>query len=190
MSKVVNMVGGGSSGTPRKYLVKDGLAVNGNLVALGMKVSSPSSASPVTPPIVYNTGSATCGWTSTGGQTGYAGIVYCDESVDFSQYDKLFIYGRWRYYTSVQSATSNLSYNLWSSIGTYQIDNRIIQVPASGLKNANGTEFNAACQLDQTGVLMCDLTQLATRPSGLVGFNFGQYVSNYFNIILYDIWLE
>lgn len=190
MSKVVNMVGGGSSGTPRKYLVKDGVAVNVSLVALGMKSSSSSAFSATAPPISYGQGLVSLGFPSSG--TDGAGIVYFDTAVDLSQYSKLYLSGRWQLYTTSSFSQSNLSYNLWTSIGTYQNENRLVQVPASGLFTTSGGDFNSAAKLDTTSILLLDITSLASRPSAFVGFNFARasYGSSHTNADLFDIWLE
>lgn len=191
MSKVVNMVGGGSNGTPRKYLVKDGVAVNGNLVALGLKSSSSSGLSPVAPNITQGTGVVTLGWTSLApSNTSRAGIVYCDELVDLSQFSSLCLHGTWNLYATSSFAQSNLSYNLWTSIGSYQDENRLAKQTASGLTAPNGGEFNSASKLDTRSILVFDLASLSPRPSAFVGFNFANSQTGYTNVKLYDIWLE
>lgn len=190
MSKVINMVGGGSSGTPRKYIVKDGVAVNGNLVALGMKASSSASFAATTPTLSYGQGLVSVGFPSSGDNG--AGIVYFDTAVDLSQYGKLYLSGRWQLYTTSSFSQDNLSYNLWTSIGTYQDVNRLIQIPASGLFTTSGGDFNSAAKLDTTSILLFDITSLASRPSAYIGFNFARasYGSSHTNADVYDIWLE
>ena len=192
MSKVINMVGGGSSGTPRKYLVKDGVTVNGNLVAKALKASSASGLPAGQPNIAQGTGQVTLGWTSLGTSSlAGAGIVYCDEPVDLSQFTKLFLFGTWNFYCTAGFGQFNLAYNLWTSIGTqYQTDNNLRQTSASGMTAPNGSAFNSACKIDSASILVLDLTTLSSRPSALVGLNFAYSETGYTNVKLYDIWLE
>lgn len=180
-------LGGGAA---RKYLVKDGVTVNGNLVALGMKASSSSGFSAITPTISYGQGLVSLGFFSSG--TDGAGIVYFDTAVDLSQYSKLYLSGRWQLYTTSNFSQSNLSYNLWTSIGTYQNVNRLIQICASGLFTTRGGDFNSAAKLDTTSILLFDITSLASRPSAFVGFNFARATtgSSHSNADIFDIWLE
>ena len=181
-------LGGGAA---RKYLVKDGVTVNGNLVALGMKSSSSSSFSASTPNITQGTGVATLGWTALASSGTYrAGIVYCDELVDLSQFSRLYLYGTWNFYTTASFSQVNLSYNLWASIGNYQNENRLVQQSASGLTTPTGGDFNSASKLDTRSILVFDLSSLSSRPSAFVGFNFANTPESYTNVKLYDIWLE
>lgn len=190
MSKVINMVGGGSSGTPRKYLVKDGVAVNGNLVALGMKASSSSSFGATAPTISYGQNLVSVGFLASGSDG--AGIVYCDEAVDLSQFSRLYLSGRWQLYTTSSFSQSNISYNLWAAIGSYQNENRLAQIPASGLYTTSGGDFNSAAKLDTTSILLLDITSLSSRPNAFIGFNFARATtgSSHTNADIFDIWLE
>lgn len=191
MSVLGNPITLGGGGAARKYLVKDGVPVNGNLVALGMKSSSSSSFSAVAPNVVQGTGLVTLGWTSVA-PSGVlrAGIVYCNEAVDLSRYSFLYLHGTWKFYATNAFAQANLSYNLWTSLGAYQNENRLLQQPASGLTAPNGGEFNTASKLDTRSILVLDLSTLSSRQNAYVGFNFGNTVSGYTNVKLYDIWLE
>ena len=177
-------------GAARKYLVKDGVAVNGNLVALAMKSSSSSGFAALAPTISYGQGLVSMGFLSGG--TDGAGIVYFDTAVDLSQHSKLYLSGRWQLYTTSNFSQSNLSYNLWTSIGTYQNENRLIHIPASGLFTTSGGDFNSAAKLDTTSILLLDITSLASRPSAYIGFNFARasYGSSHTNADVFDIWLE
>ena len=180
----------GGGGAARKYLVKDGVAVNGNLVALGMKAFSSSSFAAETPTLSYGQGLVSLGFPSSGANG--AGIVYFDTAVDLSQYSKLYLSGRWQVYSTSNFSQSNLSYNLWTSIGAYQDENRLIQIPASGLFTTSGSDFNSAAKLDTTSILLLDISSLASRPSSYIGFNFARasYGSSHTNADVYDIWLE
>lgn len=190
MSIVLNMVGGGG-GTPRKYLVKDGVAVNGNLVALGMKSASSSSIPAGTPNITQGTGAVTLGWTASAPSgTNRAGIVYCTEQVDLANFSFLYLHGTWRSYATSAFSQVNLSYDIWSAIGQYQNENRLIQKVASGLTAPDGSDFGTAAKLYTRSILVFDLTSLSSRPSAFVGFNFANTPTGYTNVELYDIWLE
>lgn len=191
MSVLGNPITLGGGGAPRTYLVKDGVAVNGSLVALGMKYSSSSSIHAGVPNITQGTGAVTLGWTSLAPSgTSRAGIVYCDEQVNLADFSLLYIHGTWRTYATGSFDQTNLSYNLWAAIGQYQIENRLIQKAASGLMTTGGGDFNSAAKLDTRSILVFDLSSLSSRPSAFVGFNFANTQTGYTNVELYDIWLE
>ena len=189
MSILGNPLALGGGGAARKYLVKDGVAVNGSLVALGMQATSSSAIPAGAPGITQGSGQVLLGFTA-GSSESRAGIVYCSEQVDLSQFSKLYLHGTWFTYSTGSYSQANLSYDIWTAIGQYQNENRLIRQPASGLTKPDGSTFDTAAKLDTRSILVFDLATLSSRPSAYIGFNFARGTSSYANVTLYDIWLE
>lgn len=186
MSILGNPLTLGGGGAARKYIVKDGVAVNGNLVALGMKSSSSSSFAAVAPPIAYGQKSVTLGWTSSGSGNG-AGIVYVDSLIDLTQYSKLFVQGSFLIYlSSGEFSTANLSCNAFTSLGTYQDKNRVFRRTLSGFSgNAIPATWN------YTGVFELDLSQISGLGNNLIAFNFAfNAATSRSSVELSNVWLE
>lgn len=184
MSILGNPLTLGGGGAARKYLVKDGVAVNGNLVALGIKSSSSSAFQALAPSISYGSGDVTLGFTATGNPSG-AGIIYIDSSIDLSNYTTLFARGTFRFYSAGSFSSLNLSVNAWTSIGNYQNENRLFQDSVLGSNHDN------ILQISQLGTLEFDVSTYTSVA--LIGFNFGRtYGTNagYANVALTDLWLE
>ena len=167
------------------YYVTAGVLSGQNIVSVGKKGSSASSANAVAPPVSYGDGYIECGWTSYG--TAFqTGIIYFPEQVDLSKYSRVKVNGRFVFYVKSSTGSTfdvdHLSLNGWSRIGTYSNDNRIF----------NYCPVTASNQTyDYTGVWEVDLSAVEDKTNAFIGMKFARNTSNsntYARII--DCWLE
>ena len=181
MSEVFNMVGGGASGPPRYYLIKDSTEQNGALVSVGKKSASSSPFSAEAPELTRTNTGITIGFSATA-SSGKQGIVYFNAQSDLSQFTKVCAKGRFVFASSSSFNSLNMATCAWTSIGTYSSDNRLYQLGILGAAGDN------VVTTDQTGTLEFDITSYSS--SAYVGFNFAHATQGYGFIVLTDLWLE
>lgn len=158
------------------HFVINGVIQGSNMVAEGKRLSSGSTTPYASAPTVTNeTGYISIIAGGTGTYNG-AGIAYFPETIDLSKFTTLHVQG------TARNNTGNLlqcAADVWSSIGSYQDENRRVQEAILSSSSSSFVSFDITADLSTY-----------TDPAAYVGFNVRRNSSGYSGIHLTEVWVE
>lgn len=158
------------------HLVINGVMQDGNFVPMALKSNSESSSTAGTPSVSAGSNYIQIAMSSSSGfQTG---IAYLPNKYDLSKYSKVRVTGTAMNSFDSSAGFLNLSLDAWTSFGSYQTDNRLIQSQVFTAQHSSYTS------VDQT----VDISSLSNVA--YIGFNFAKTASQATGIRITNMWLE
>ena len=158
------------------HLVINGVMQDGNFVPMALKSTSDSSSTAGTPSVSSGSNYIQIGMSASSGfQTG---IAYLPNKYDLSKYSKVRVTGTAMNSFDTSAGFLNLSLDAWTSFGSYQTDNRLIQSQVFTAQRSSYTSID----------MTVDISSLSNVA--YVGFNFGKSSSQATGIRIANMWLE
>lgn len=158
------------------YLVVNGVMQDGNFVPMALKSNSDSSSTAGTPSVSAGTNYIQIGMSASSGfQTG---IAYLPNQYDLSKYSKVRVTGTAMNSFDSDAGYLNLSLDAWTSFGSYQTDNRLIQSQVFTAQHSSYTSID----------MTVDISSLSNVA--YVGFNLAKSTSQATGIRIANMWLE
>lgn len=158
------------------HLVINGVMQDGNFVPMALKSNSESSSTAGTPSVSAESNYIQIGMSASSGfQTG---IAYLPNQYDLSKYSKVRVTGTAMNSFDTSTGFLNLSFDAWTSFGSYQTENRLIQSQVFTAQHSSYTS------IDQT----VDISSLSN--TAYIGFNFAKTATQATGIRITNMWLE
>ena len=155
------------------YLIKNGAMQVGNFTAGGKKWNSSSTANTLSPAVTYNSGNVQV---QAGGSGTYVcqGIAYFPNQYNLGNYTKLHVEGTARNNTG---SIYHCGVNAWTSIGTYQTNNRVFNQAILSSSQSSYVSFSF------------DVNIASYTGNAYIGFNVQRNNSGYSGIRLTNVYL-
>lgn len=158
------------------HLVINGVMQDGNFVPMALKSNSESSSTAGTPSVSTGSNYIQIAMSSSSGfQTG---IAYLPNQYDLSKYSKVRVTGTAKNGFETSAGFLNLSLDAWTSFGSYQTDNRLIQSQVFTAQQSSYTSID----------MTVDISSLSN--AAYIGFNFGKDATHETAIRITNMWLE
>ena len=157
------------------YLIMNGAMQVGNFTSAGKKWNSSSTANEAAPVVTYSSGYVQVEARGSGTYKGQ-GIVYFPNKFNLSNYTKLHVEGQ---YKNATGSSWHCCVDAWTSIGTYQENNRVFcnQI-STATSQSSYTNFSINVNLS------------SYTSDAYIGFNFQRNNSQSSGVRLTNVWLE